>query len=56
MNELAINFIYCTIAIILAVIAIKIFLTLWLIVDKKYHPEKIRAYKTPETSFGELKG
>ncbi|MFM6131194.1 MAG: hypothetical protein ACKPBV_21145 [Sphaerospermopsis kisseleviana] len=56
MNDIALNFIYCTIAVIGAVIILKVFSTLWLIIDKKYHPEKIRTTKTPETAFGDLNG
>jgi hypothetical protein len=55
MNEFTISFIVVMATLVAVIMLVKIFNTMWLIVDKKFHPEKIRTSKTPETAFGELK-
>ena len=50
------SFLICLGSIVAAIIILKVFFTLWWVVEKRLHPDKIRLpTSTPEVSFEGLK-
>jgi hypothetical protein len=49
-------FIECVTAVVTGIIVLKVFFTLWRVVEKRLHPERITSpTTTPEVSFGGLR-
>ncbi len=49
------QFLTCVVGVVIAIILLKIFFTLWKVVDKKLHPEMEKIGITPEVAFNNLR-